>query len=237
MKSLTTDQHITQFSDEMNFNLLRQFSVRLIHAQEEERQRISQEMHDDLGNRIAILAMSTRQIIKRNSDNSSTMGRELNKLFYQIAELAIAVREISHGLHPVLLRHVGMRAALKSLKEQFESAQRIAVQLVVPESLPRLDEDVQLCMFRVTQESLQNVAKHSGADRVTVAVERERRQISLTISDNGHGFSPSGVVRKDGVGLLSMEARALSVKGRLELASAPGRGTEVRLSIPLQENT
>ncbi len=235
MKTIrTVHGESTRTSDEIDFNLLRQFSARLIHAQEQERQRISQEMHDDLGNRIALMAMLTRQIIKRNSDNSSTMGRDLNKLFDQIADLAIAIREISHALHPVLLQHLGISAALNLLKEQFESTHSIRVDLTVPEELPHLSDQIELCMFRIAQEALHNVAKYSGADHATVRVAHTRNGILLRISDTGHGFVRSAINRANGLGLLSMEARALSVSGRLSVNSTPGSGTEVRLVIPLE---
>ena len=220
---------------EMNSKLLQQFALRLIHAQEEERQRISQEMHDDLGNRIALMALSTRQIMKRTSDNSSMRGKALNELFDQITDLAAAVREISQGLHPVLLRHVGINAALKSLKETFESAHGIHIDMAIAEALPPLPDAVALCMFRITQEALQNVAKHSGANRASIGVERTRGGILLTISDTGRGFVRSEAIRRDGLGLLSIEARVLSIKGRLRVNSTPRSGTEVRVSIPLQE--
>ena len=219
----------------MNSKFLQRVALRLIHAQEEERQRISQEMHDDLGNRIALIALTTRQVMKRNSDNSGAMGKELNELFGQITDLAAAVREISHGLHPVLLRHIGIKAALESLQEKFESAHGIQIDMEIPEALPRLPHAVALCIFRITQEALQNVAKHSGADRASVNVERTQAGILLTISDTGCGFVRSEATGTAGLGLLSMEARALSINAQLSVDSAPCSGTTVRLSIPLRE--
>src|SRR5262249_10146303 len=104
-----------QLSHGRNVGLLQQFALRLINAQEDERKRISQEMHDDLGNRIALMALSIRHILKQSSGNSNSSVTEMQNLFEQIMDFSSAVRELSHGLHPLLLRHAGIKAALKSL--------------------------------------------------------------------------------------------------------------------------
>jgi signal transduction histidine kinase len=224
-----------QLSQEKNVKLLEQFARRLINAQEEERQRISREIHDDVGNRIALMAFSIRQVIKQNSDNSTSSTRKQHKILDQITDLSNALRDLSHGLHPPLLRHVGIKAALKSLHENFEKTHGIQMELIFVGELPRLPDEVELCIFRITQESLQNVAKHSGADKATIVVDRTPGQIRLTVSDTGRGFIRSEAIQKGGLGLLSMEARALCIGGRLTVDSSPGAGTAIRLTIPLQE--
>jgi signal transduction histidine kinase len=229
-----TDVTGMKLSNEHNVRLLQQFAQRLINAQEDERQRISQEMHDDLGNRIALLALSVRHIIKQYSANSNFTLSELQNVFQQIMEFSTTVRELSHGLHPLLLRHTGIRAGLKSLQEKLERTHGIRMNLVVPEELPRLPDEVALCIFRVAQESLQNVVKHSGAERVTVVLARARDRIRLTVSDTGGGFVRSAAIEK-GLGLPSMEARALSVGGCLTVNSSPGSGTEICLTVPFQD--
>ncbi len=217
-------------SDIKNFRLLQQFARHSINAQEEERQRISREIHDDLGNRIALMALSIRQIIKQRGENSSTS--ELYKIIDQIADLSTAMRDLSHGLHPPLLRHVGIKAALKSLSDSFQKTHGIATELVGVAELPRISDEMSLCIYRVTQESLQNVAKHAGADKVTITLDHTPRQIRLRVSDTGRGFVRSDVLHKGGIGLLSMEARALCIGGHLTVNSSADAGTEVRLTIP-----
>ncbi len=225
-----------ELSKEKNFRLMQQFALRLINAQEEERQRISQEMHDDLGSRIALIALSLRQIIKQASGNIGSNLSELNGVFHQVTDLSAAVRDISHGLHPLLLQHVGIKAALKSLHETFEKTHGIRTSLTVAEELSELPYKVALCIFRIAQECLRNVAKHSGAERVTITLGCVRGNFSLTVSDTGRGFIQSEAIRKGGLGLLSMEARALSVGGRLTVKSSPEAGTEIRLTIPRRES-
>lgn len=219
-------------SDAKNFHLLQQFARRSINAQEEERQRISREIHDDLANRIALMALSIRQIMKQSGENSITC--ELHKVIDQIADLSAAMRDLSHGLHPPLLRHVGLKAALKSLRDSFEKTHGIATELVGVAELPRISDEMSLCIYRVTQESLHNIAKHAGADKVTIALDHTPRHIRLTVSDTGRGFVRSDVVQKGGLGLLSMEARALSIGGHLTVNSSSDAGTEVRLTVPLR---
>src|ERR1051326_907884 len=221
-------------SKEKNFKLMQEFALRLINAQEEERQRISQLMHDDLGSRIALMALSLRQIIKETSGVGSNLC-ELNAVLQQVTELSAAVRDISHGLHPLLLRHVGIGAALKSLHETFEKTHGIRTHLTVAEQLSQLPYKVALCIFRVAQESLRNVAKHSGADRVTIMLRSVSGHICLTVSDTGGGFIQSKAIQKGGLGLLSMEAWALSVGARLTVNSSPEAGTEIRLTIPFRD--
>ena len=218
--------------NDKNFRLLQQFARRSINAQEEERRRISREIHDDIGNRIALMALSIRQIIKQNCENQN--ASELNKIIDQIVDLSAAMRDLSHRLHPPLLRYVGIKVALKSLCDSFEKTHGIPTELIGVEELPRVSDELALCIFRVTQESLQNVAKHAGADKVTVIVEHTPRQIRLTISDTGRGFVRSDVVHKDGLGLLSMKARALCIGGHVTINSSAAAGTEVCLTIPLR---
>jgi signal transduction histidine kinase len=157
---------------------------------------------------------------------------DLGQVVDGIAELSTAVREVSHRLHPAALRYLGVRGALKALADVFSKTHGIVVNLLISPEFPRLPGKIEVCMYRITQECLQNVAKHSGADQVDIILEYSRRRIRLTVSDNGCGFARSEALRKDGLGLLSMEERALSIRGRLSVSSSPGAGTEIRMTVP-----
>jgi signal transduction histidine kinase len=106
--------------------------------------------------------------------------------------------------------------------------------LVMPAEMPRISEEVALCVFRVAQECLQNVAKHSGAGCVTVALSYSVGVVRLTVSDSGRGFVKSDAMKKSGIGLVGMESRAVSLGGTLIVNSAPGAGTDVQLTIPFR---
>jgi signal transduction histidine kinase len=129
---------------------------------------------------------------------------------------------------------VGIKGVLTTLKETFQKLHGIRVNLFMPAELPRVSEEVALCIFRITQESLQNVAKHSGANAVTVALGLPLKSIRLTVSDTGRGFIKSEAIQKGGIGLLAMESRAVSLRGTLIVNSSPGAGTKVALTLPLQ---
>jgi signal transduction histidine kinase len=231
-----TDITDLRISKEEDFKRLRQFARRLIHAQEEERQRISREIHDDLGHRIALLSFSVRQVIKQHPKGFGASIAELNKILDGFNDFSAALRNLSHFLYPPPLQYLGIRAALKSLADEFEKTYGIRVDLVVPPEAPRLAPEVELCVFRIMQESLQNIAKHSGSARVRIVLENTPDEMRLTVSDEGRGFNRLEVAKKGGIGLLSMEERALSIGARLTVNSAPAAGTEIELSVPLQED-
>jgi signal transduction histidine kinase len=224
-----------QFSKERGSRRHQQFAQRLMNAHEAERQRLSQEMHDDLGNRVALINFAVRRAIRENPEDLASGRNELNKILAAVTDLSTALHEFSHRLYPPSLQYAGIRAALKSVQEEFEKIDRIKVDIAVPSALPWLPDEVQLCLFRVSQEGLQNIAKHSGADRARIVLECGHRYVRLTVSDAGRGFIRSEVARGNGLGLLSMEERALSVGGHVSIKSSPGEGTEIYLTIPIQK--
>jgi len=197
---------------------------------------MSREIHDDLGNRIAVLAFSVHQVMKEGTKVSHSSMNQLNQVINDLTDLSNALRNLSHGLHPPLLRYVGICAALKRLCVEFEKTRSIRIDVVVPEEFPRLPDEVQLCIFRISQECLQNIARHSGADCARVVLESTPGQVQLIVSDTGRGFIESDAMRKGGLGLVSMKERVLCVGGCLEVKSSLGGGTEVRVGIPLQDN-
>jgi len=231
-----TDITDLQLANENDCRRLQQFARRLINAQEVERQRIGREIHDDIGNRIALISLSVRQFMKRPKDCADGNSSELQKVLREVVDLASALRNISHWLHSPTLRHLGIGAALKALRESFEKTYRIRIDLAIPASLPRLSDEVELCIFRVSQECLQNVAKHSGAGAAKIVLEHTASQIRLIVSDAGAGFDRSKAIHDGGLGLLSMEERAQSLRGQLSVNTAPGAGTEVCLTIPMRHD-
>ena len=231
-----TDVTDLRVSKEEDLRRLREFARRLINAQEEERQRISREMHDDLGHRIALMSFSVRQILQQYPKNAALSIRDLNKVLDGINDFSAALRNLSHNLYPPSLRYLGLRAALKSVGKEFEETYGIHTDVVVPAEAPRLPAEMELCVFRILQESLQNIAKHSGARKVKIVLESKAGEIRLTISDSGCGFNPSEVRKTAGLGLLSMEERAMSIGACLTVNTSPGAGTEIRLSVPLHED-
>jgi signal transduction histidine kinase len=229
-----TDISDLQMSKENDFNRLQDFARRLITAQEKERRRIAGEIHDDVGNRLALMSLSLRRFLQQAAKTGDSTFHDLNSVLDGITELSNVLRNISHGLHPASLRYLGIRAALTSLVEGFKRTHDIHVDTVIPPALPRLPHEVELCIFRITQECLHNIIKHSGASQVRIVLAHPPKYIRLTVSDNGKGLVFSEAIQKDGLGLRSMEERALSIGGRLTVNSSPQSGTQVRLAIPLE---
>jgi two-component system sensor histidine kinase UhpB len=228
-----TDITDMQLSNEHASKRMQQFARRLMHAQEQERERISREIHDDLGARIASLSLLVHRIMNHRSIRADARHRELNQVIDSIGDLAKALRDLSHGLHPPLLRHAGICIALKQLCLEFEKASGVRVVVDVPEEIPEISDDAALTIYRISQECLQNVAKHSGADKANVVLEQTCGQICLKIADTGRGFVQSETVLKGGLGLISIQERVLCMKGQVEICSALGVGTEVRVRIPV----
>jgi two-component system sensor histidine kinase UhpB len=184
------------------------------------------------------MSFSARRLMERDSKNgSSTALSELKKLVEGLTDLSSALRNISHDLHPPSLRYVGIGGALKSLRMTFEETYGIQMDVHVPPKVPALSDEIGLCIYRIAQECLQNIAKHSGASKACITLECSPEEVELTVKDAGRGFARFEALQKGGVGLLSMEERALSIGGHLTLKSGPGSGTEVRLSIPLQHDS
>ena len=226
-----------RLSKENSLRRVQDFARRLINTQEEERERIAREIHDDLGNRVALLSLSVRQIANRRSSDSVTSLNGLSQVIDNITDLSNAMRNLAHCLHPPVLGHAGICTALKALCEQFEKAQGVEMDVEIPAELPPLPDEVGLCIFRVSQECLHNIAKHAEAESVSVVLERTQRDLRLKVADTGRGFVPWKNSTKRGLGLVSMKERVRCLKGQLKIQSAPGRGTEIRVTIPLSQRT
>lgn len=210
----------------------RELAGRLITTQEEERGRISRELHDDLNQKLAAITMSLSGIINQLPEADESVKKRLLDLKQRTFQMADHVRQLSHALHPSILDHLGLSAALTSFCAEFSRAEGINVNLNLPEQLPPVPNDVALCLYRVTQEALRNVAQHSGAPSARVSLVQTDEGLLLLVDDAGAGFDPAEVARKRGLGLLSMGERVKLLGGFLEVASRPRAGTEVRAVVP-----
>ncbi len=217
-----------QLSRKKSHQRARDYARRLISVQEQERERIAREIHDDLGNRIALLSFSVHSLMSR----SGNYGHELSEVRDRIEDLSHAMRHLSHSLHPHLLRHFGIRTTLKVFCEEYGKACSIHIDVKVPDAA-QLPEETSLCLFRVLQESLHNIAKHSAATSASVVLEIEPGLTRLVISDNGRGFVQEMARQKEGLGFTSMRERVLCIGGQLKIHSTPGTGTQVRVTIPM----
>jgi signal transduction histidine kinase len=183
----------------------------------------------------------------RSSARLTTLGRSapscaadltgaLARLQERAAELVEEVRQISHGLHPGVLQHVGLVAALQGYCEEFEGEHGLAMTFRADEDLGVVPIDRALCLYRAAQEALGNVAKHAKARHVRVSVARDHDNVRLTVADDGCGFDLAEARGRGGLGLISLDERVRLVGGQVTIRTGPQEGTEVRILVPLPES-
>lgn len=212
---------------------LQELSGRLIHAQEEERTRIARELHDDLSQRMALALMDLNLLRYDVPRHSSRVRKRLDNIIRTVRGLTTDIYHISHRLHPFRLYNLGLVAAVNDLCADFSKQKNLQVQFVhqgIPDKVP---QEVTLCLFRIVQEALRNVVKHSGAKEARVELFGHGDQIDLCISDSGAGFTPGSAEGESGLGLISMRERLRLVGGTLSVESEPSHGTRIRAHILL----
>ena len=212
--------------------LVSSVSQRLIEAQEEERRRIARELHDDLNQRIGLLAVAIDRLEQQVPMSAGEWKVELGEAVRQLAELGKDVQAISHRLYTSKLEYLGLAPASSSLCREFSERQNMKIHFFtenVPRSLP---QDVSISMYRVLQQALQNAIKHSGSREFQVRLTGEDNQIHLSVHDSGRGFDPGEAQKSAGIGLASMAERMKLVTGSLSIESSPGRGTTIHAYAP-----
>jgi signal transduction histidine kinase len=206
-------------------------SGKLIEAQEQERRRIARELHDDLGQRLAMLAIELAQLQQRSS-NPSEFPEHIGKLQQQTSEIAADIQSLSHRLHSSRLQYLGLPAALRGFCREFSEQQKVEVDFETYDMPAPLSSDVSLCFFRVLQEALYNAAKHSGVRHFEVRLWGTPDEIHLTIRDSGVGFDIEAAKAGPGFGLISMQERLKLLNGALSVESQLERGTTIHASVP-----
>ncbi len=185
------------------------------------------------GNCPAIYIAIQVQVLGKGPEMDHIHKAHLNELTEQIQRISSDVHRISHELHPSKLSQLGLEASLGGFCREIANAHGLKVQFEA-KNIPRiLPEDVSLCVYRIAQESLQNVVKHSYASIASVTIERKGDDIRLVVSDNGRGFDPEAGRSQESLGLISMEERIRVVKGQLNVISVIGSGTEVCVHVPV----
>ena len=226
----------TEESLESSRQALQKLAFQLLRVQEEERRRISLDLHDDINQRLALLAMDIEAVERQLSFSPGHVGRAVRAIQDRVVELSDAVRHLAYQLHPSILDDLGLPVALQRLVDDFTARSHIRGNFGhknIPAVIP---QEIATCLYRVAQESLNNVARHAAASRVDVELTRSRSGLTVTITDDGVGFD-SEQPRKGphGLGLLSMKERVALVKGVLQVSSAVGKGTRVQVELLVPE--
>jgi signal transduction histidine kinase len=208
-------------------------SERLINAQEQERMRIARELHDDLNQQIAAIGLSLGSIRRKLPDTESEAHKQLERLRDELSRLSASIRELSHELHPAILDYGDVADALRGHCKEFSSLSGLDIAFEARGTFEDVPADVALCLYRVTQEALQNVAKHAAVTHASVRLNRLGDMACLTVSDRGVGFHPDQSRKSGGLGLVSIKERVRLVRGVVELESKPQRGTTLKVEIPI----
>ena len=211
----------------------RNFSEQLISAQEDERSRLARELHDDVTQRLAVLAIEAgRAQVRGHSQGTETTMRKIGEGLVKLSE---DVHALSYRLHPSILDDLGLIEALKAECERFTKLESIPVDLKIEENLVAPTKQIALCLFRIVQEALQNVGRHANASQVEVSLQRMDNGFRITVRDDGVGFDPKLRRDRPSLGVASMQQRIYLVGGELDVESAPGHGTIVLAWVPARE--
>jgi signal transduction histidine kinase len=222
-------------------NRLRALSHRLQNAREEEAARIAQELHDELGQLLSVLRLEL-ETLRRQALSQCECVREgqlidiIDDLGTQIDAAVQSVRRISAELRPGVLDRLGLAAGLEWLLDEFERRAGIVTDFHTNLADEPIDAELSTALFRITQEALTNVARHSGASLVQAQLLKEGRSLNLEVRDNGHGFDADTEQAGPSLGFLGMHERAHRLGGILEIEGKPGTGVRLRVSIPLNQN-
>jgi PAS domain S-box-containing protein len=202
---------------------------RLIEAQEQERARIGRELHDDINQRLAMLAVA----LERLQDHPPDARSGLLELRKQTAEISNDVQALSHDLHASQLEYLGVVAGTKSWCREFGERQGMQIDCT-QDVRSQVSTEIGLCLFRILQEALHNAVKHSGVKRIQVHLQEESGEIHLNVRDLGKGFDIEAARQGRGLGLTSMRERVRLVNGTIEIDSKPMGGTTIHVRVPLE---
>jgi two-component system sensor histidine kinase UhpB len=216
----------------------RRISRGVLRLQEEERGRISRDLHDGIGQLLTALKIQL-ELLEREAASISELTARIAGA-RELADTALAeVRQLSHVLRPQMLDELGLEPTLRWLARTFQKRTGIEVGLVFEGAERRVDADVETLVYRIVQEALTNVARHSGARAAAVTLTRAPERLFVRIEDRGAGFRPEAMLaagdEERGFGLRAMHDRVEFMNGRFSLRSAPGEGTTVEAEIPLDE--
>ena len=196
--------------------------------QEQERARIGRELHDDINQRLAMLAIELEQL----EDHPSEVHSRVQELRQQTTELSNDVQALSHELHSSKLEYMGVVAGIKSWCKEFTKRQKIEIEFTCDVS-STLPSDIGLCLFRVLQEATHNALKYSEVKRVQVQLREDSCGIHLIIRDSGKGFDVESALQGKGLGLTSMRERVRLVNGTISIESKPMAGTTIHVRVPM----
>lgn len=227
-----TEKYIADERLKESFTAIRELSEHLQNIREEERAHMAREIHDELGQLLTVLKMDVSWLNKRVVSTEPGIKEKFTELLEMLDTTVKTVRRIASELRPTLLDDLGLVAAMEWHLEEFEKRSGIAKEFNNSVTEVTIDDSMKIGLFRILQESLTNVARHSQAQKVNVGLEKNNGHIILKITDNGKGFDTSRTTRKT-LGLLGMKERTEMMGGEYQIKSKPGEGTVVEVKVPV----
>jgi two-component system, chemotaxis family, CheB/CheR fusion protein len=218
-------------SDPKSSEELRAFGAGLLMAQENERRNLARELHDDLSQRLALLELNV-ETLERGNTSPKQFKEQLHSVHEQITSLSNSLRQIAYQLHPAALEHLGLGQAVESYVREFSEREHIQVRFQAHDMPGIIDPETALCLYRIVQESLRNIAQHASARSAEINLSRNDSTLQLRVKDSGSGFELNSARTKGGLGLRSMEERARACGGTFKINAQPGAGTEVVVDLP-----
>ena len=213
---------------------LSRMNQRLIEAQDSERSRLARELHDDINQRIGLLAVNLESLKRDLPLDQIALRQNITEQCEHISRLATDIQALSHRLHSSKLPLLGLASAAGGFCRELQAREKVKVEFHALQVSRDLPEDISLCLFRVLQEALQNAVKHSSSERFEVLLSGSPAQIELKVRDWGIGFQPDAASRDRGLGLTSMHERLKLVGGHLLIESRLGEGTAIHATVPLR---
>lgn len=232
-KRAETDLRQKEADLQRSHDQLRALAARLLTAEEEERSRVSRELHDDLNQKLAVLAFEVESLALGPAPDKGRLRTRLGEFQREVVELSEDVRRMAHQLHPSVLDDLGLEPALRSYCGDFARREGIIVKFSSRALPGHLPADIALCLYRVAQECLRNAGRHAKTKAILVSLARFTNVICLRVRDFGAGFAPALARNKGGLGILSMQERVRLVNGAIVVKSRPGYGTTVDARVPL----
>lgn len=208
----------------------------IIETQENERRRIALEIHDGIAPQMSSSVHHLETIISKLEENNSEVAKELQTIVENSNDVADEIRAVSHSLMPRVLLDYGIVAALQGLVNRINSGSKCSVEFIHSFTGESVEQAVELHLYRITQELLNNAVKHANAKTIFVQMVKTDRHLTLMIEDNGEGFNLKELINSDGIGLNNIEMRVKVLGGELSIDSAPGRGTVITIEVPVDEN-
>jgi len=219
-----------------SYNEVRDLAGRLISAREGERTRIARDLHDDIGQRVASLSIGLSRIQRQIPGAANPARQSLSNLEQQSTQLSSDLRRLSHELHPGALEHLGLLEALRERCDDFTHESGVPVRLDVSDAWRDVSGTLALCLYRIAQEALRNVATHAKAHNVTISLEQLNGHVIMHVADDGCGFDPAAKAGRQGLGLVSLNERVHMLGGALDVTAARGAGTRIAVTLPTGES-